>query len=507
VNPAGLQAAVIMHPEPWTLTASALTQAFRSGALSPVAALRSVLARLDAVNPVINAVVALDIERAQDAALQSERRWRAGQPLSALDGVPFTVKDNIPTAGLRSTFGSRLYADHIPMQDELPVARMRAAGAVLIGKTNVPEFAVHGYTANAVFGVTRNPWQPALTPGGSSGGAVAAVAAGIAPLAIATDGGGSIRRPCAHTGVAGLKPSLGRVARTDGFPAFLHDFEVIGPIARCVADLECAMEIIGAPHAADARSQPFAGQPFRRMGTANPVRILALPALGDAPVDSDTRAALRHAAQIFAGLGHEVSTPDTGLLAELSGLIDAINTEAWPAISQAGLAWFIGAHFAGRESALTPPVAELLALGKARPASDYAQALHSIARLRDRLALLFETTDCLLLPSAAAQPWTAEETHPTAIDGRPAGPRGHAVFTAFVNAAGLPAIALPMGLSAAGLPTGLQLVGRFGADAALCTIGRQFEQAAPWLQLAPIDSFFRESGEFAVPHLAGTQSA
>ena len=172
--------------------------------------------------------------------------------------MPLTVKDNIHVGGLRATWGSRLFADHVAAEDELAVARVRGQGAVIIGKTNCPEFTLQGYTDNLLFGPTRNPWNTSLTPGGSSGGAVAAVASGLAPLALATDGGGSIRRPASHTGLVGLKPSIGRVARVGGFPAILHDMEVIGPIARTTADAALLLSVIAGPDPRDRASLVFA---------------------------------------------------------------------------------------------------------------------------------------------------------------------------------------------------------------------------------------------------------
>ncbi|MBK4735385.1 amidase [Noviherbaspirillum pedocola] len=464
-----------MRAEPWMLSASALARAYRDGDLSPVQALQSVLARMDAVNPAINAVVTCDREAALAAAARSQARWREGRALSALDGVPFTVKDNLATAGMRSTFGSRLYADHVPDSDELPVARLLGAGAVLLGKTNVPELALHGYTDNALFGVTRNPWNTALTPGGSSGGAAAAVAAGIAPLALATDGGGSIRRPCAHTGCVGLKPGTGRVPRSGGFPVFLHDFEVAGPIARCVDDLILAMHALSPSSSQDARSAVFADMPFSAAPHVSAARIALIDALGDAPVDAESAQAAEEALRSLAALGHRPVSLPPAQRAALVRAITAINEDAWPVLSTSGLAWLMATHFPGRESALSPPLAVLLEQGRARSGVDMMRALEAIRHLRQTLAQVLHDIDCLLLPSAASQPWQAAEPHPPDIAGQPVGPRGHAIFTAFVNAAGLPAVALPVGMSTGGMPLGVQLVGRHGADGWLCALGRQLE--------------------------------
>src|SRR6202045_4200126 len=214
----------------WALTAADLTAAYTTGAATPEDALQSGLNRIEAVNPELNAVVTVDLAGARAVATAAGARWRAGQPLGPLDGISLTVKDNLFVCGLRATWGSALFADFIAPQDDLPVARLRAAGAVIVGKTNTPELSLSGYTDNLVFGSTGNPWAPALSPGGSSGGPVAAVASGMAPLALATDAGGSIRRPAGHAGVAGLKPGFGRVPRRFGFPPLGHELQGIGPI-------------------------------------------------------------------------------------------------------------------------------------------------------------------------------------------------------------------------------------------------------------------------------------
>lgn len=466
------------YTAPWQRSATELAAGFGASGPDPVEVLDAVLARRDAVDPALNAVVTLDAAGARKAAEASAARWREGRPLSPIDGVPITIKDNIPVAGMRSTWGSLLYADFVPERDELPVARLRAAGAVILGKTNVPEFTLQGYTDNRLFGLTRNPWNTALTPGGSSGGAVAAVAAGIGPVAIGTDGGGSIRRPASHTGLVGLKPSTGRVARIDGFPAVLHDFEVIGPIARRVDDLIAFMRVMTDADPRDPLSARFEGQPFAAPAEAAPARIRFVPRFGDSPVDPIIGASVAAAAQRLAGLGHRVEE-DPGF-----DLADAVNAISWPVISQTALAWLMTRH-EGKEALLSEPLKPMLESARKLSAAQYLGALDEVARLRRRFAELFETVDFVMTPTTAALAWPSSEVFPSVIDGRAAGPRAHAVFTAFVNAAGLPAITIPADPSPDGLPLGFQLIGRPGADGLLCALARQFERAHPWADRWP----------------------
>src|SRR5262249_49141727 len=211
-----------------------------------------------------------------------------------------------PGARPPSNLGHRLYADFVPARDELPVARVRAAGAVILGKTNVPEFTLQGYTDNPLFGPTRNPWNLALTPGGSSGGAVACVASGLGPIALGTDGGGSIRRPASHVGVVGLKPSRGRVPRCDGFPTIPLDFEAVGAIARTVGDVVLAMRAITDPDARDPASAAFTDAPFAAAEEPRRRRILYVPTFAGAPVDPEIAASVAASARAFERLGHAV---------------------------------------------------------------------------------------------------------------------------------------------------------------------------------------------------------
>ena len=437
----------------WELSAAELAAGYAGGTFSPRDALESVLARIDAVNPKINAIVTLDIDGARTAADASTARWRAGQARGAFDGVPLTVKDNIPVRGMRATWGSRIYADWVPEKDELPVAKLREGGAVIIGKTNCPEFTLQGYTDNLVFGVTRNPWDLALTPGGSSGGAVAAVAAGLGPVAVGTDGGGSIRRPAAHTGLVGFKPSRDAVARSDGFPVILLDCEVIGPIARTVADARALFHAL-AGSTADAPAP-------------RPLRILYIRQFGGSPVDPEIAASVDQAAKHLAALGHSVEE------GEAPFDIDALN-RAWPVISQAGLAWLLKGY-ADRLNEISPPMQDMARAGAALSATAYYAAVDVITQLRQTLHAFFERTDLMMTPSIAALSWPAAEPFPPAIAGQSVGPRGHAVFTAFANMAACPAISLPCGFSRGGLPIGFQLVGAIGQDETILTAATQYE--------------------------------
>ena len=460
----------------WQLPACELQRRYRNGSLTPLAVARACLARLEAVNPRLNAVIARRDERFLDEAEASTQRHYIGAALSVLDGIPLTVKDSLLTADLPTTWGTPALRQHQTGHDEFAVGRARAGGALIVGKTNVPEFALEGYTANPLFGVTGNPWAPELTPGGSSGGAVAAVAAGIAPLAIGQDGGGSIRRPASHTGVVGLKPSLSAWPRQHVLPSLLLDFEVIGPLARTVADARLLFDALRGPAAIDRSSQAAAlaaAQP-RRDG---PLRVLYVERLGDAPLDAQIAASVVRAVGRLADLGHQV---DTGALP----LDLDFFTEAWPQIGQIGLANLFEHHPAWAALS-SPKYREMAEAGRRFPATRLLQIIERVTQLRRDAATLFERVDVIVMPSAAALPWPAHEAFPRRIASQDVGPRGHAVYTGWVNAAGLPALALPTAPSAEGLPIGLQLIGGYGQDDALLDLGASYEAVAPWADRWP----------------------
>lgn len=455
----------------WRLGAVEMARRFRAGSLTPLAVTQACLARLDAVDPLINAVVARRDEAVLGEAREAGARHADGKPLSALDGVPLTVKDSLFTRDLPTTWGTPGLRHHQSRYDELAVARARAAGALILGKTNVPEFALEGYTDNPLFGATRNPWNLALTPGGSSGGAVASVAAGIAPLAIGQDGGGSIRRPASHTGLVGLKPSLSAVPREHVLPSLLLDFEVIGPLARTVEDARLLFDVMRGPSAKDRSSLAAAlaaGEPRR----GGPLRLLYVERFGAAPLDPQIAASVSAAVAQLTALGHRIEQGPLPLDLEFF-------SEAWPQVGQIGLARMFEAH-PDWEAQASQKYRAMADLGRRLPAARLWQVLERVAQLRRETAAVFEDLDVIVLPAAAALPWPAAQAFPAHIDGQEVGPRGHAVYTGWVNAAGLPALALPCAPSREGLPIGMQLVGAYGSDDRLLDLGAAFEQAQPW---------------------------
>jgi aspartyl-tRNA(Asn)/glutamyl-tRNA(Gln) amidotransferase subunit A len=449
------------------MTASALVEAYRAGTLTPPEAVDAVLLRLDAVNPAINAVIFVDRAGAADAARRSLQRWRAGRPLSALDGVPITVKDNLFVAGMKATWGSALYRDFVPDEDEPPVGRLRAAGAIVVGKTNVPEFTLQGYTSNRLFGPTRNPHALERTPGGSTGGGAAAVAAGIGPLAIGTDGGGSTRRPAAYCGLYGLKPSLGMMARWGGFPQILSDFEVVGPMARSVADVSAAFAIMRGHDPRDPRSVAAAGLPVR----PGPFRIGFVPRVGDAPVDPRIAGAAAAAARSFAAMGHaveEAAAPyDAG---ELAGL--------WSVVAESGIAWHL-AKMGDWRGHVGENAVRMADAGARHSATAYVAALDGIADMRRRAGEFFSRFDAMLCPTTAALAWPADNAFPETIADRPVGPRGHAVFSAWANLVGAAGGNIPVGMTDDAGGIGVQVTAATGGDDLVLALMAAWEAGDP----------------------------
>lgn len=467
--------------ELWRMSLSDLSATLASGAASAQEVLSQFRDRIARLDPAINALVT-ENPQADAQAAASDARRAAGKALGPLDGIPVAIKDNILTKDIRTCWGSPVYADHVPDADEVAVSRLKAAGAVILGKTNVPEFTLEGFTDNPLFGPTRNPFDLATTPGGSSGGSVAGVAAGLFPAALGTDGGGSIRRPAGYTGLVGLKPSIGRIARTQCLPQILHDMEVIGPLARSVTDAALLFQALDGPHPQDPRSwlqtEPAKDAPLDQ--APGRLRILYVERFADAPLDPEIAASCRAFAERLSSLGHEVEQGSLPLD------IGSLNAD-WTLFGKSGLAFLehqLGAVF----QSASPKYRAMAAGGMALDGGRVFALFDLIASLRRQAAQVFAETDIIVTPASAAMPWPIGTDFPPEIDGCPVGPRGHAIYTGWVNAIGHPAIAMPTRPSKVGMPIGVQLVGGFNRDWQLMRLARQIEAAYPtphhWPSLA-----------------------
>jgi len=455
-----------------------LARLVRDKAVSPVEVVDQVLARLARVNPRLNAYCTVAEEEAREAALAAEVSVMTGEELGPLHGVPVSIKDVVFTRRLRTTGGSRLYADHVPEEDAVVVERLKGAGAIILGKTNTPEFGHKGLTVNSLFGPTRNPWNPALTPGGSSGGAAAAVAAGLGPLAVGTDSGGSIRLPASFCGIYGLKPSFGRVPSGPGFPGGWETLSCSGPMTRTVRDAARMLDAIAGPDDRDRHSLPAAAAAHLAACDAGVAGLsVAWSAdLGRARVEPAVAALCEDAAVRFESLGcHvEVVMPTWDDPEESFRVIVA--AEAY-----ASWAERLGEGGAGLDRSLVA----LLRFGERVTAAQYLAALARRRELWTDVQRFLARFDLLITPTVAVTPFAAEGPFPTAIDGEPVSPLGWMPFTFPWNLTGQPAASVPVGFTEAGLPVGLQIVGRRHADGTVLAASAAFEAAAPWLERRP----------------------
>lgn len=448
---------------------AACVQARERSAVEVAQAMCQRVARLE---PQLNAFADFDPALPLAAAAEVDRRLAAGESLP-LAGVPFTVKDNLWLGGRPASFGSRVFADFVAPRDAWCVARLRALGAVPLGMTNCSEFACKGITATPLHGETRNPWDLQRTPGGSSGGAVAAVAAGLGPLALATDAGGSVRRPAAHTGLVGMKPTLGRVPNPWGFDDPNHLLSVIGQIGRDVEDVAWMLDLLTAWEPADPLSSPVFAQPDVMALLKQPLpagRLAWSPQLGcGLAVDADVRAVLEQAVRRLQAAGWVIEEADPVWPAQ---------AREYPliALQQAGLAQLFGERWQRDPGLFDPDIGAQIALGLQITGPRIAELLRLREHLHASFTALFQRYDALLCPVSPVEAWPLGSLGPAEIGGLPAGPRGHAAFTPLFNYGSLPAVSLPCGTGRQGLPVGLQIAGPRFADARVLQLAWHAEQ-------------------------------
>jgi aspartyl-tRNA(Asn)/glutamyl-tRNA(Gln) amidotransferase subunit A len=448
------------------LTATELLDGYRKHQLSPVEVTRAVLERIEKLNPVLNAFNLIS-DRALDDAKASEARWMAGQPKGLLDGVPVSIKDIILTKGWPTLRGSKTVDPKGPWNDDAPAtARLREHGAVLLGKTTTPEFGWKGVTDSPLTGITRNPWNPAKTPGGSSGGAAAAVASGMGPLAVGTDGGGSIRIPCSFTGLFGIKASFGRVPAwpLSPFGTVAH----VGPITRSVSDAALMLNVLALPDARDWHALPFDARDWRTgldQGVSD-LRIAYSPDLGYAKVDAEVAAIVRKAIDVFTDLGARVEEKHPGFENP-----EAIFRTHWFAPAAA----LVGAIPAEKRKLIDPGLLEVAGEGAKIGAAEILDAQMKRGALGAHMNLFHRDYDLLVTPTLAVAAFDVGQEFPPGkkrwIDWTP--------FSFPFNLTQQPAASIPCGVTKAGLPVGLHLVGRRYADALVLRTARAFESARP----------------------------
>ena len=459
------------------LPALELAALIRARKVSPVEVMEAVLARIERVNPVLNCFCTLTADDARDNAQAAEVSVMTGEELGPLHGVPVSVKDLVFTRRVVTTGASRLFADHVPEEDAVAVERLKGAGGIILGKTTTPEFGHKGVTDSPLFGITRNPWNLDRTPGGSSGGASAAAAAGLGPLHIGTDGGGSIRIPASCAGVFGHKASYGRIAThpVSGAWSLSH----IGPLTRTVADAALVLTVCAGPDERDQYSLPASGEDYVKSlrGGIKGLRVAYTDDLGFVlAVDPEVRASCAKAARAFRELGCKVEEVKPGWPSP---------REAWGEIFCGGIATRM-APYIDRPGDIEPGLLRIIETTLKNPPSKYVQAWFDRLAWWQHPRAFFETYDLLLTPTIACPPFKVGLDNPTEIAGKAAEAYAWIPFTYPFNMTGQPAASVPCGFTKDGLPIGLQIVGRRFDDATVLRASAAFERARPWAQHRPV---------------------
>jgi aspartyl-tRNA(Asn)/glutamyl-tRNA(Gln) amidotransferase subunit A len=464
-------------------SAADLAAMIRARKVSPVEVVRSTLDRILRSQPVLNAFITVAEDQAMAAARDAEGAVMNGGALQPLHGVPFSAKDLVPTAGIRTTFGSLIFKDHVPERDATVVARLKRAGAILLGKTTTPEFGQQSLTQAPLFGRTRNAWSAERSSGGSSGGAAVAVASGLGPIAVATDGGGSTRIPAACNGLVGFKQSLGVTPQEyaqDGF----GNISFVTPMTRTVFDTALMLDAMAGPDPADpltvSRAPPDFVAAAQDEGALDGVKIAWRPRLGNLRVAAEVLAACEAAIGTFAALGAQT----------LEHVGDFENPEPlWYVINSAYRRAQYGDRVRNHRDIMCPTFLRQFDSSKDYSAADLYAAIFARTRLFRQIQSWFETCDIVAMPtlSRTALPIDQDFFGPIDIDGESTPNLRGAwyPYTMPFNLTGNPAVSLPCGFDAAGLPIGLQLVGRCGADALLIKAAAAFEKARPWAHRRP----------------------
>jgi aspartyl-tRNA(Asn)/glutamyl-tRNA(Gln) amidotransferase subunit A len=458
--------------------ATKLAELIRTREVSPVEVMKAHLDRIEAVNPKVNAMVTI-VEDALESAKKAEAAIQRGDELGPLHGVPFTAKDSIDTAMVATQRGTPIFKGRTPDTDATSVARMKKAGGILLAKTNLPEFSYGIESDNLLTGRTRNPWNLDLTPGGSSGGESAAIAAGMSPLGLGTDLAISLRGPAAHTGIVALKATHGRVPMTGIWPRVPRRFWHVGPMARSIRDLSLAFSLLAGPDAQDGYSSsaiPFdvgIGSDKERS-----LRVGWLVEPGFGPVDRETASTVEAAAAALKDLGHTVESVRIPAL-ERDFALDVFSRlhvlEMKPGFVEAT---------AGRSEAEISYMAKFMLSSPDTPAADYIDAAQAAERLKDGYAEYFQKYDVLLTPVLPTPSFRHGQAD-LLINGQTVNVMGIMSATSPLNVTGLPGVSMRFGTSHDGMPIGVQIVGSWQAESTILHVASLLEQVSPVRDLHP----------------------
>jgi aspartyl-tRNA(Asn)/glutamyl-tRNA(Gln) amidotransferase subunit A len=465
------------------LPASTLRDYIAARKVSPVELMKAVLERAEKLQPILNCFITLVPEEAMKAAREAEAAVMQRKPLGLLHGIPYAVKDLVNTAGVRTTFGSRLFEQNVPKEDAVAMARMKQAGAILFGKTTTPEFGHKALTDAPLFGRTRNAWSPERTSGGSSGGAAVAVAAGIGPIGIATDGGGSTRIPAAANGLVGLKQTLGTIPHSQAPDAF-GNYTYVTPMTRTVMDTALMLQAMAGPHPCDPWSIGVVAEDYpaaaRADGDLKGKKILYALTFGNKAVAKEVSTAFDRALGRLRDLG-----------AELIELSDAVpDMEAvWKVINHTTWRARFDDMIRRDGERMSPSLVRQVAMAMEWTGADYQRAMFQRAEIFRLVQRWFESADFLVMPtlSRTALPIDQDLFEPINIDGVEAGElrRNWFPYTMAFNITGHPALTLCCGYDGDGLPIGLQIVGRFRDDASVLRAAALYEANEGWLARWP----------------------
>jgi len=454
-------------------SARELAALIASREITPLEVMEHTLQRIETANPKLNAFVALDAERAMDEAKAlTESIARKGVP-GPLTGIPLGVKDLEDVKGMVTSFGSVPFKDNIATGDSVQVARLREAGAIVVGKTNTPEFGSTGFTKNRLFGTTRNPWNLERTPGGSSGGSAAAVVAGMVPLATGSDGGGSVRIPASYTGCYGLKTSAGRIPLGPVPMLYMSPIAVLGPLTRTVEDAAMFLDCVAGYHPAapDSLSRPEYSYLERLDSLPKGLTIAFSPTLGYATVQHDVMACVEKAVCAFEELGHTVI-----LLEE--AIPNVVN--AWSKLFSLNIYGTLSDNIDKYGQDMGRALVHSLEEIKQLTLADLVEAQKIKTEQNRVLWNLFDRFDLLLTPTMPVEAFAAEGPPPSEINGQPIHMLDVVAFTYPFNLSGHPAASVPAGFTESGMPVGLQIVGPRLRDDLVLQASRAYEQVRPW---------------------------